>query len=321
MLAWPHEGTDWAPILAAAEDSYVALSRAILDHEQLLILCPDRHHQARIQSRLAAAGARLGAARFAIRNYDDTWARDFGPLAVGDDRSTRLQDFRFNGWGGKYQSDADDRLNGTLAWRRPLDQHRLVLEGGSVDTDGRGTLLTTRACLLNPNRNPDLDQPRIERRLRDALGIRDFVWLDHGALAGDDTDAHVDTLARFCDADTLAYVQCRDPRDSHYPGLRAMEEQLRREAAARHWRLLPLPLPPACFSAEGERLPATYANFLIINGAVLVPVYGVASDRLALDILAKAFPGRRTVAVNCRALIEQHGSLHCATMQLPQGVF
>lgn len=321
MLAWPHPDTDWADFLDDAEACYLALAREILRREHLLILCRDPDHRRHIDHRLQQAGINTARLHFRELPYNDTWTRDYGPLAVLDNASLSLQDFRFNGWGGKFPAADDDRVNAALPWQVSLENRALVLEGGSVETDGRGTLLTTTHCLLNPNRNPSLDRARLGQQLTDALGLKRFVWLEHGALEGDDTDAHVDTLARFCNPDTVAYVQCRDQSDSHYPALRAMEEQLQREADRHGWRLAALPLPVPCFSDEGERLPATYANFLIINDAVLVPVYGVETDGEALDILAEVFHDREVVPVNCRVLIEQHGSLHCATMQLPQGVF
>lgn len=320
ILAWPHGDTDWAPILEHAERTYTALAREILAREALLVLCRDEAHRVRILERLTDSGARIERLRFRILPYDDTWTRDYAPLAVREDGAIRMQDFRFNGWGGKYPAERDDAVSAALPWAVPLEPQSLILEGGSVETDGAGTLLTTSACLLNPNRNPERDRHGLERELATALGIRDIIWLNHGALEGDDTDAHVDTLARFCTPDTIAYVQCTDPADSHFDGLQRMESELREQAAERGLSLVALPWPPACYNDDGERLPATYANFLIINDAVLVPTYGAATDRQALDALTPVFPGREVVGVDCRVLIEQHGSLHCATMQLPEAV-
>ena len=198
----------------------------------------------------------------------------------------------------------------------------MVLEGGAIETDGQGTLLTTEACLLNHNRNPRLDRAAIEMKLREDFGVERILWLSHGHLEGDDTDSHIDTLARFCDPQTIAYVRCDDPEDSHYPSLAAMEEQLKtlRQADGSPYRLIALPWPRPCFDPDdGHRLPATYANFLIINGAVLVPTYADAADAEALATLAEAFPGRDIVPIDCRSVIRQHGSLHCLTMQLPRG--
>jgi agmatine deiminase len=197
-----------------------------------------------------------------------------------------------------------------------------MLEGGAIESDGAGTILTTTECLLNPNRNPHLQQREIEAQLGQLLGAQHFLWLEHGYLAGDDTDSHIDTLARLCPNDTIAYVFCDDPGDEHYAALQRMAEQLRtfRTADDRPYRLLPLPWPQACYGPSGERLPATYANFLIINGAVLVPTYDCAQDETALKVIAQAFPDRKIIGIDCSPLILQHGSLHCVTMQLPRGV-
>lgn len=333
MIAWPHDGTDWAPILDAAERTYVALASAVLAHEQLLVLCRDSAHETHIRALLTEQGADVSGLHMRAVPYNDTWARDFGPITVAhteagpggssapvEDGELVLLDFRFNGWGEKFAADADDAVNARLDWRAPLQAVDLILEGGAIDTDGRGNLLTTRQCLLNPNRNPHLDQAGIEQQLRAALGVHNIWWLSHGHLEGDDTDAHIDTLARFCDADTIAYVQCTDRTDSHYPALHAMEQELKTLAAQENLQLVPLPMTPPLFDDDGERMPATYANFLIINGAVLVPTYHCETDEEALRRLASVFPRHNVIGIDCRALIAQHGSLHCVTMQLPEGV-
>lgn len=327
MIAWPHDRTDWAPLLRAAEQTYIALASAILAHEQLLVLCRDAAHEAHIRALLEADHADLSRLHMRCVPYNDTWARDFGPITVACAASQqdaaaelRLLDFRFNGWGGKFAAHEDDAVNARLDWRAPLEPIDLILEGGAIDTDGRGNLLTTRQCLLNPNRNPHLDQAGVEQRLRETLGVQDIWWLAHGHLEGDDTDAHIDTLARFCDAHTIAYVQCTDSSDSHYPALRAMEQELEALASQHGLRLVPLPMTPPLFDEDGERMPATYANFLIINGAVLVPTYQCATDQVALQRLAGVFPNHNVIGIDCLPLIAQHGSLHCVTMQLPEGV-
>ena len=320
LLAWPHDGTDWADNLGDAEATYTALAKAILERENLLVICRDADHEGHIRQCLEDAGA---SARLHLlqRPYNDTWARDFGPIAIQDDGQTALLDFTFTGWGNKFDARLDNALNSTLPWRVPLKREALVLEGGALDTDGQGLLLTTSQCLLNPNRNPALDRDALTRALATRLGIREIAWLEHGDLEGDDTDAHVDTLARFCDANTVAYVQCSDPGDSHFHSLSAMEAELQGLAERHDWKLVALPhASPQHHRQEGYRLPATYANFLIINGAVLVPVYDCDTDEQALSQLRGAFPERDVIGIPCRSLIEQHGSLHCITMQLPEGV-
>lgn len=320
MIAWPHDETDWAPLLEQAEATYVALGKAILDREHLLVLCRDDAHGAAIRARLDAAGADTGRLHLRPCPYNDTWTRDYGPIAVERDGRLCLLDFAFNGWGGKFDASLDNRATGCIHWSVPVHPVPLVLEGGSIETDGNGRLLTTSHCLLNPNRNPDLSQGQIEDRLRQALGTDTFLWLDHGHLEGDDTDAHIDTLARLCPRDTIAFVACDDEQDSHYASLHAMRTQLE-ELATRHGlRLVPLPMAEAVHDDDGQRLPATYANFLVINGAVLVPTYDSPRDAQALAAVADAYPDREIVGVPCRPLIHQHGSLHCVTMQLPEGV-
>ena len=319
LLAWPDPDTDWADHLSDAEQCYLDLLAALLDHEHVLLVCRNETLRNRIERLVAQRGIAADRLHLIIADYNDTWARDFGPLAVEQDGTVELLDYTFTGWGGKFDASRDNALNAALPWALPLKSQPLVLEGGAVDTDGQGHLLTTRICLRNPNRNPSLSEEELAAQLKEQLGVKDIWWLDHGELEGDDTDAHVDTLARFVDARTIAYVQCQDKSDSHYPSLQRMEQELQALAHQHHLTLVPLPLPAAQYSREGERLPATYANFLITNEKILLPVYGCDTDQTALDCLQAVAGGRTVTPVNCRVLIEQHGSLHCVTMQLPQG--
>lgn len=328
MIAWPNEHTDWADMLNDAEQTYCALAAAILEQENLLILCRDEAHQQHIQTTLSETGKHTRL-QFRHLDYNDTWARDFGPLTVScDDGSgdkTILLDFGFNGWGDKFSAKKDNAVNQQIRWNSTLKSVGMVLEGGSVESNGKGLLLTTSHCLLNPNRNPTLDQAAVEAVLMQELGAQRILWLHSGHLEGDDTDAHIDTLARFCNENTIAYVQCSDPNDSHYPALQAMEAELQAHAREQHLQLVPLPMAEPAYGEDGHRLPATYANFLIINNAVLMPTYSntgapTATDTAALAQLGKAFPQHRIIGVPCVPLIHQHGSLHCVTMQLPEGV-
>ncbi|HEX22034.1 MAG TPA: agmatine deiminase family protein [Chromatiales bacterium] len=328
MLTWPHDRSDWAPLLTRVEPVFVHIACEISQREEVLIVCRDEALRQHVLHQLREADARLDHINCRIAPSNDSWARDHGPITVLDDNSSsHLLDFTFNGWGGKYPAELDNAITRNLAQQgvfgdtpcRHIDQ---VLEGGSIDSDGRGRLLTTEACLLSAGRNPQLDKAGIEQALRKYLGTKHILWLKHGALAGDDTDSHIDTLARFCDPHTIAYTSCDDPADSQYTELQAMQAELSafRDPDGRPYRLLPLPLPAAQFNAKGERLPATYANFLIINGAVLVPTYGDPLDCVALKQLQTGFPQRDIIAIDARPLIEQFGSLHCVTMQLPAGV-
>lgn len=268
---------------------------------------------------------------------DDTWARDHGFItllpespAEGEQQAPPLLlDFKFNGWGEKFPASQDNAINRRLydagtVMGCYVDHLDFVLEGGSIESDGQGTIFTTSSCLLAPHRNQPLGRSEIEERLKQWLGADRVLWIDHGQLVGDDTDGHIDTLVRTAPADTLLYVGCDDKTDEHYEPLKRMEQQLQTfvTPGGQPYRLLKLPLPrPVVDPLTAERLPATYANFLVVNGAVLCPTYGQSDlDAQALDVISQAFPGRAVVGIDCRSLVRQHGSLHCCTMQFPEGV-
>ena len=324
LVAWPHENSDWHPWLAEVEPVFTEIVRQVSRFETALVVVPEQE-RSRIDGLLAAAGTDMARVRLFAIDTNDTWARDFGPITIEVDGRPCLLDFGFNGWGLKFAADRDNLITGRLHasgafGATPRRVCGLILEGGSIESDGAGTVLTTAECLLNPNRNPHLTKDEIEAALAGTFGADRFLWLTHGWLAGDDTDSHIDTLARLCPDDTLAYVRCDDPDDEHYRELALMEDELRRltTRAGRPYRLIPLPWPGAKVDA-GERLPATYANFLVVNGAVLVPTYRDPRDGEALAAVATAFPDREVVGIDCLPLILQHGSLHCVTMQLPKG--
>jgi len=327
MLTWPHARTDWAPRLEVVEPAFAGIAREIARRERVLIACFDEAHKSHVADVLRAAGVPGDRLILKIAPSNDTWARDHGPITVLCREQPLLLDFGFNGWGGKFAYDLDNRVTrglheaGTFG-ETPIESFELILEGGSIEVDGSGTLLTTTQCLLAPTRNPTLSRAQIERELSEWLGLNRILWLEHGHLEGDDTDSHIDTLARFCDARTIAYVVCDDPSDAHYKDLKTMEAELKdfRTADGSPYRLVPLPWPRARYDAGGMRLPATYANFLIVNGAVLAPTYQDPADAVALARLKNCFPDREIVGVDCAAVIEQNGSLHCLTMQLPAGV-
>jgi len=322
LLAWPHSESDWQSDLDQVEPVFTEIARQISRFETVLITAPDPEA---VRLKLARAGASMERVRLFRIDGNDTWARDFGPITVMDEETPLLLDFVFNGWGLKFAADKDNLVNRRLAeqgaFSAPLRTVGLVLEGGSIESDGAGTILTTAQCLLSPNRNHHLSRMEIEAQLGSILGANHLLWLEHGYLAGDDTDSHVDTLARLCPDDTIIHVACNDPTDEHFPALGAMVTKLRnfRTRAGLPFRLIPLPWPKASFDKEGLRLPATYANFLVINGAVMVPTYDDPCDEAALRAVGAAFPGREIIGVDCLPLILQHGSLHCVTMQLPKG--
>lgn len=328
MLAWPHRHSDWVHNLASVDPVYAAMAHAIAQRETLIVLYYDAAHRHHIEELLASRGVPANRLRFYEIPTNDTWVRDTAPLSVLNTAGACvLLDFQFNGWGGKYDATLDNSINARLTALGAfspvkLQMVDLVLEGGSIEVDGQGTLLTTAACLLAQTRNPNLSKQQLEMRLGEQLGVDRFLWLENGYLAGDDTDSHVDMLARFCSPDTIAYVRCDDPQDEHYSALTRMEEELRsfRRADGQPYRLVPLPWPRARYDTEGRRLPASYANFLIINGAVLLPTYDDPADTQAVTTLRGVFPGRDIVPIPSLPLITQRGSIHCATMQLPAGV-
>lgn len=323
QLTWPHERTDWAPILHEVTPCFVTIAREIVKRENLLIVC-------RNATEVCCQLGEIDERRIMFREMEtnDTWARDHGGITVFTEGQPVVYDFVFNGWGMKYAAYHDNLITRTLAAAetfadgvRVVNMQPFVLEGGSLESDGKGTLLTTSECLESLNRNEYLNREQLEIHLKDIFGLDRVLWLENGYLSGDDTDSHIDTLARFCDPETIAYVQCTDETDEHFTELQMMEEELKgfRTVDGKPYRLLPLPMADHIVE-EGKRLPATYANFLIINGAVLVPFYRSEKDEIARKTLQIAFPDREIIGIDCRPLIKQHGSLHCVTMQYPLSV-
>ena len=334
LISWPHAETDWADILDEVTECYVRMAYAIAAHQPLIILVVEGLDVSSLLEKRLPQAVFSNITFVVVPKTNDTWVRDYGFLTVQSTGGAELMDFRFNGWGGKFKAEHDNAANHLLFETQLLRGHYVdaldfELEGGGIESDGCSTLLTTAECLLNPNRRrqgdavPTPDKAQVEALLKERLGVERILWLHHGYLAGDDTDSHIDTLARLCPNDTIIYVQCTDTADEHYEALAAMEQELQafRTLEGKPYRLIPVPLPDAC-NDEEERLPATYANFLIMNKVVLVPTYAQPEkDALALKNIQKAFPEREIIGVDCRALIRQHGSLHCATMQFPREVF
>jgi agmatine deiminase len=317
QLTWPHAKTDWAPMLNEITETYRAITAAISRFEPVLIVEPPSN---------------------------DTWARDHGFITLVRKKSNQVRksvgkenpensdarplllDFKFNGWGEKFAADLDNAINRRIFEKglvrgKYVDQQDFVLEGGSIESDGKGTIFTTTGCLMAPHRNQPLTQRQIENRLKESLCAERIVWIDHGGLTGDDTDGHIDTLVRICPDDTILYVGCDNPKDEQYEELCLMEKQLHtlRTLEGHPYRLIKLPMPRPIYE-ESDRLPATYANFLIVNGGVICPTYGQKDlDEEALRLIGTSFPGRQIVGIDCRSIIKQHGSLHCCTMQYPLG--
>ncbi|MBQ8047570.1 MAG: agmatine deiminase family protein [Prevotella sp.] len=322
QFTWPHAGTDWAPYLSDITETCREMVCAVSRYEPVVIAAqePDLVRQ------LLPEKTAFPVTILPCRN-DDTWARDHAfitlvPTQEADSGALpHLLDFRFNGWGDKFPADNDNRINRQLfdqqAFRGIYEPHLdFVLEGGSIESDGEGTVFTTSQCLLAPHRNQPLQQRDIEQQLKERLHARRIVWLDHGQLAGDDTDGHIDTIVRLAPRHTLLYIHAHDTNDPHYDDLQALERQLR-SLDYPGKRLIALPMPrPIC--DEDERLPATYANFLVVNGAVIVPTYAQEDlDKEACEAIGRAFPGRDIIPIDSRTIIRQHGSIHCMTMQYP----
>ena len=324
MLTWPRRDGDFAHVFDAVEANFFAIAVAIARFENLHVNV--NSDAGTLQARLIGAGVPAQRLRIFELPNDDVWARDHGPITVARDGRLVHLDFRFNGWGGKFAAERDDALTRGLvelgAWNAPVESINFILEGGGIEVDGAGSLLTTERCLLAKTRNPQFDRAGIEETLKHALGVRRILWLRHGDLLGDDTDGHIDTVARFCSTSTIAYQACDDRGDAHFEDLAAMAAELAAltRPDGEPYRLVPLPLPHALYDeADGRRLPAGYANFLILNGAVLVPIYGdEVNDAIALERLRPCFPGREVIGIDCSTLIRQYGSLHCVTMQIPR---
>ena len=337
QLTWPHAKTDWAPYLEDIARMEVRMADEITKREKLIIATPEKETVKEFLS-TQLTEQQFDRVRIVEMPTDDTWARDHGAITLlprpenkEKTRNTILLDFCFNGWGKKFPADNDNRISQNIMRSGVFDEYYtpqecvmkdyldFVLEGGSIESDGKGTVFTTSQCLLAPNRNQPLSKKEIEEYLKKSLCAEQIVWLDYGNLIGDDTDGHIDTIVRIAPNDTILYVKCNDKNDEQFDDFKALENQLQslRTKESKPYRLLPLPMPKAMYD-NGDRLPATYANFLIINGAVLVPTYNQPDlDKKAMDIIQQAFHDREIIGIDAQVAVRQHGSLHCLTMQFP----
>jgi agmatine deiminase len=321
LMSFPHEETDWhdpdnKEDLEASLSPFIRIAQAIAYGEAVYIICKDKE-------KIANMFCSTRNMTFIEIPTNDTWIRDYGYISIREKDEVKLLDFTFDGWGGKFEASLDNAVNTVLHQKgylgtTPLEHIDFVLEGGSLESDGAGTILTTSECLCNPNRNGGLSKQEIEEKLHTYLGAQRVLWLDHGYLAGDDTDSHIDTLARFVNKTTIMYVKCEDNEDEHYEALQQMEAQLQSFSTTegKPYTLIPLPMCEAKYNDEQKRLPATYANFLITNDALIYPTYDDKNDSRTGEIFKEVFPDREIIPVNCLKLIEQGGSLHCSTMQI-----
>jgi len=321
LMSFPHEETDWhnsddEADLEASLSPFIRISQAIAYGQAVYIICKDKNKI----SKLFCSTRNM---TFIEIPTNDTWIRDYGYISIKEEGEVKLLDFTFDGWGGKFEASLDNAVNQALHKKgylgiTPLETVDYVLEGGSIESDGEGTILTTSTCLCNPNRNGGCTKEDVENKLQGTLGAERILWLDHGYLAGDDTDSHIDTLARFINRKTIVYLKCDDKEDEHYTALQKMETQLKsfKTKENKPYTLIALPMTDAIYNKEGERLPATYANFLITNDALIYPTYSDKNDAHAGEIFKTLFPDKEIIPINCLKLIEQGGSLHCSTMQI-----
>ncbi|WP_310440895.1 agmatine deiminase family protein [Sulfurimonas sp.] len=314
QIIFPHAKSDWVDYLEEAQETFVNIINAITKYQECLVVCDDVES---VKSRFKENENLY----FVEYETNDTWARDCSALCIEDGNSIKLLDFTFTGWGGKFEASKDNAMSSAIkkCYDKELKKVDLILEGGALESNGVDTILTTSECMLNKNRNAKSSRDQMSKKLQDEFGMSRILYLNHGYLAGDDTDSHVDTLARFIDEKSIMYVQCTDESDEHFGELKLMEDELQAFRDEYGFRLIALPMSDACYF-DGERLPATYANFLFINDAVLVPTYGVKQDAEALEIFKETFPTRDIIGINCFSLIKQHGSLHCVTMNFANGV-
>ena len=322
QIAFPSRISDWLDYWDEVIPCYINIIQVLSSYQPLIIICDDIN-----EFRSNLGEIELPNVYILEMPINDTWARDHAAITVEKGNEFLIYDFMFNGWGLKFAADKDNLITKQLFEKGIYNSKKLiipdlVLEGGSIESDGKGTLLTTTNCLLSPNRNPHFSQQEIENKLIDFFGLKKVLWLENGHLQGDDTDAHIDTVARFCDEKTIAYVQCTDMDEVHYPSLKKMEEELQqlKTSANQQYQLNPLSMTDAVYADDdNRRLPATYANFLIMNEVVLMPTYDVEQDTIALTQLQTAFPNKPVIGIDCKSLLLQHGSLHCITMQYPKG--
>ncbi|ABB43659.1 Porphyromonas-type peptidyl-arginine deiminase [Sulfurimonas denitrificans DSM 1251] len=314
QIIFPHVNSDWVEYLSEAEETFENIIKEIIKYQKCLVVSADVQDV----KRRFEPNKNL---YFVEYETNDTWARDCSALCIENGSNVELLDFTFTGWGGKFEASKDNVMSKEIAhsYSKKLKTIDLILEGGGVESNGVNTILTTSECMLNKNRNSSLKKEQMTQILKDEFGMSKILYLNHGYLAGDDTDSHVDTLARFVDEKTIMYVKCEDKNDEHYKELKLMEDELKVFAKDEGFKLIALPMSEACYF-DNERLPATYANFLFVNGAVLVPIYGVKEDEEALKIFKDTFPTKDIVPINCFTLIKQHGSLHCVTMNFAKGV-
>ena len=296
LVCYPHKSSDWQPYLDKVEEFYNEFIDIVAHYQEVWLICQEKPKKP------------FKNTKYLFAKTNDTWVRDFGPITVERNGKKELLDFTFNGWGLKFAANYDNLVNRKIFHTKKIG---FVLEGGSIDSNGEGILLTTKQCLLEKNRNPHMNQAQIEEFLRNIFGLKKILWLESGFLEGDDTDSHIDMLARFVSPNTIAYITCDEKDDIHYDELKKMEKEIKSFG----FETVALPWVGAKYY-EGQRVPASYANFVIINGAVIVPTYNDVNDEEALKILRKIFQNRDVIGLDASVLIREHGSIHCSCMNI-----
>lgn len=326
LLSFPHTNSDWKPYLDEVRQVYCAIIVEILQVEACLLVCNSKQKTLEIIQNYCntkSINTEILRQLYCLEiPSNDTWARDFGGITICKNGKNIVLDYGFNGWGLKFASNFDNQITHKLhkfGILKRVKTKQLILEGGSIESNGKGILLTNTQCLLESNRNPFYSKAQLEKTLKKDLGIQKILWLNFGYLSGDDTDSHIDTLARFISPNTIAYIACDDKNDEHYIALSQMECELKalKNLNNKPFKLVKLPFVTPKYY-DNERLPATYANFLFINGAILLPIYNDKNDTLAIETLQKACPKHKIIPIDCSVLIRQHGSLHCISMQFPK---
>jgi len=301
IVVFPTNQIDWQHSLKEIQKSYVKFIEAIAIFQKCIVICHDK----KIPYKFFTSSQNIEIHEI---QTNDTWIRDFGAIDFYEDGKLKYYNFIFNAWGDKFSSSLDNKFNITF-YKNNLINEDFILEGGSIDSNGAGVLLTTSKCIFNSNRNSTHKHGEIIKKLKNLFGLKEIIILNHGALMGDDTDSHVDTLARFIDEESIVYVKCYDEHDEHYEELNKMEKELEKTG----FKLIPLPLPKAKYFQD-KRLPATYINFVFVNGAIIVPIYNDENDKIAIDTLNLHVKDRVIKTVDASVFIREHGSLHCASI-------
>jgi len=322
-LAWPHNELTWPERIEKLEENYIEIVKALHTGEIVNVLVNDKKSEDKVKGLLSKAGIDLGNVIIHKIQTGDAWIRDYGSnfLISRKDKKIVMNDWNFNAWGNKYEhSEQDDiiplKINKILNLK--LFSPGIILEGGSIDVNGNGSILTTKQCLLNKNRNPHLSQEQIESYLKKYLGVSNIIWLNRG-IEGDDTDGHIDDIARFVDEKTIACAYEENKSDDNFS---ALDENFKilesaKSENGKRFSIVKLPMPEPVYS-DGMRLPASYVNFYIGNKAVLVPTFSQKNDKIAMDILQGLFPRLKIVGINCLDMVYGHGAIHCLTQQEPR---